>query len=489
MKNRVIQGYSPDSMFLFFEEISAIPRPSGHEEQIGDYLVAFAEKYGLAYIRDTHRNVIIKRPCAPGKENAPTLMLQAHSDMVCALAPGATHDFKREGLHLYLDENNWIRAKNTSLGADDALGMMMLLQALIDPTLNNPPLECVFTAEEETGLIGARMLDTTPLQARYMINLDSGPEGHAIIGCAGGGLVRLTKQFHTVSFEGSVLEIKISGLKSGHSGTCIHLGRANANQVMARILDILIQQYNYHISYLEGGTQDNAIPFQARAELIFENKEQSLAAQNLIEQLHTQLKKEFADDDPELHIQTKLQQDTTAALSIDNTKSFVRLLRLLPNGVTQNSTAFGGYVLSSLNFAVVRLINGSAEFRFYLRSARNSQYNMIFRTLKLLAESESFTVIQEDTYPGWPSQKKSPLCNLAKQGFLKLFGQELIARPFSAGLECGIFLEKMPWLDIISLGSDVDGCHSAEEKMDPASASRLWRLVAYLINNIKDDHL
>jgi len=467
------------SILKFFREISAIPRSSKSEEAIADYLIAFAEKRGLEWYRDDIDNVVIKKPGSPGAENLPPVMLQGHTDMVCEKNAGTNHDFASEGIKL-IQEGNYLRADGTTLGADNGAAVAYMLAALDDNTLVHPPLECVFTVQEEIGLIGAKELDGSVLSSRTMINLDGGLFGTAIVSCAGGLRANLTRKYERVQRDSVyTMNVAVRGLVGGHSGLDIIHGRGNSIKILARILNRILLEYDKaEISKISGGAKDNAIPRESDCNLLFLSGSDRDGACGIISTMEKEIREELRETDPDFRVEVTLLNDTTAgSIGSELTSDLVHLLLLGPNGVLKRSNAAGGFVVASVNLGVIETDTDEIRVTFAPRSSVASIQVDIKNKLKVLASAFGFDVALKSEYPGWSFAANSPIRDAFARSFADLFNKSLNVEAVHAGLECGLFSEKLPGLDAISLGPTILDCHTPQEKLDLETFHQVWALV------------
>lgn len=478
-----LNGCEPKAVLRYFEEISAIPRGSGNEKKISEYLSDFAAAHGLSCEVDAIYNVVIRKAGNCGGETAEPVMLQGHTDMVCEKNHAVRHDFETEGIRL-VREGDFVRADGTTLGADNGIAVAYMLAILADDTLVHPPLECVFTVQEETGLTGAAYLDKTKLRARTMINLDSEEEGVATVSCAGGLRAEWTCPITKETAEGCGLHIAVRGLQGGHSGTDIHLQRGNANKMMARILCGLSEQVPFRLSSLHGGNRDNAIARECDAEIVTEREADSVRAQTWLAEKTAQLQEEFCPTEPKFGVQVRQTEQITSAISTEQTARLVRLLYLAPDGVQKKDMRHDGFVVSSVNLGVVRLED--SRFRAVLapRSSVKALQEETKRQLHVLGETFGCSTIYKAEYPGWQYASQSPIRDVFCKVYRKLFSEELKVESIHAGLECGLFVDAMEGLDAIAVGPTLYGCHTPEERMDLRSCANVWHLLLAVLEEL-----
>ncbi len=479
-----INGYKPEQLFHFFEEISAIPRESGNEKGISDYLVNFAEERGLWYHRDAHCNVIIKKEGMGDAKNLPPVMLQGHTDMVCEKNADTIHDFSKEGLHL-LVKDGMLTADGTTLGADNGVAVALMLMVLSEETIAHPPLECVFTSEEEVGLNGAKTLDKSLLQARTMINLDSEEEGLATVGCAGGVRIELTKHIKREPAAGTLLNLSIRGLLGGHSGSDIHKERQNANCLMARLCCRLIDSTQARLVSFSGGNKDNAIPRECDASLICRTEEDANKAQALFQSMRGQFQAEILTAEPDFSCTLDVIKDSNAqALSAEDTRAFLLTSYLAPNGVQKRNPNIDGFVIASSNLGVARTGEETLTLVFSPRSSQTSLMEDLKFHFRLLAENFGFSADFSGEYPGWEYQEQSHIRKICQKSYEELFGAPLKIEALHAGLECGLFSEALPGLDAIAVGPDIYDCHTPQESLPLDSVERFYRFLKDVLQRL-----
>lgn len=470
-----VKGRHPAAMFRYFEDISAIPRGSGSEKAVSDAVCRFAEEHGLPWHQDALYNVVVKKPASTGCEMLPAVMLQGHLDMVCEKNAGCLHDFEKDGLKLQV-RDGFLLAQGTTLGGDNGIAVAMMLAVLADDSLRHPPLECVFTVQEEIGLIGAAKLDGSLLTARTMINLDSEEEGVATVSCAGGLRMQLDRAADwKPSAGGFGLRVRIGGLPGGHSGVDIHLERTNANKLLGRVLAGLDTPFG--IASAHGGSKDNAIPRESEALLVFNSKTERDAAESELARLLEALQEELLPAEPRFSLMWEHAKLPERMLDADTSSALVRLLNLAPNGVLSRNMKQGGFVVSSVNLGVVLTTQTGVSAVFAPRSSIGFQQEEIKRRLALLARTLGFTVSCSGEYPGWSYAEHSPIREQFAKSYQKLFGKELKIEAIHAGLECGLFQAKLPGLDAIAVGPTILDCHTPEERLDLGSCERTWRLI------------
>lgn len=473
-------------VFSIFHEICKIPRESGHEENIIAYLEQFAASRGLNCQRDKAGNVLITKPGTQGMENAPTVILQSHSDMVCEKNSGIEHDFRKDPIKV-TEENGWLIAKETTLGADCGIGVAAQLAILDSDTLVHGPIEALFTTEEETGLTGAKSLEPGFLKGSILINLDSEDEGELFIGCAGGIDTTGRFRYGTKRCRAGLKFMKfgIFGATGGHSGDDIEKNRANANQIILRFLYEAYSRFEIYLCEIDGGNKRNAIAREAFAVIGVDPSDADGVAE-IFERIVSEVKTEHAVSDPELF--GKTGNSTPYEECIDN-ETFPKLLCALyamPHGVLAMSQDIPGFVETSTNLASIKMesegvIKVATSQRSSITSARNNAAKRIEAILKLAGAD----VTHETDYPGWKPNPDSKILKITESTYKELFPNKPVVRAIHAGLECGILIDKFPHLDIISFGPTVKGAHAPGEKLEIASVEKFWRLLVEVLKKLK----
>lgn len=478
----IINGRHPQSVFRFFEEISAIPRGSYHEGEIASYLERFAAERGLECYRDAVHNVFIKAPATKGMELLPPLMLQGHTDMVCEKNRDVEHDFEKDPLQLYLD-GKYLRARGTTLGADNGIAVAMML-ALLDGELeSHPAYECLFTSAEETGLDGANSFDYRLVSAPRMINLDNEDQDVVTAGCAGGLRSDLTLCYDSVPFKGTCVSVEINGLMGGHSGVNINSGRANANKLMGRILATLRQELgDVCLVSLTGGSKDNAIPRECRACLAVSDAD---AAIDCITEQAERIAEELSAEDRGFCVTCQTEADEATMMSAEQSARAISVLACVGNGVFEMSKQVKGLVEYSRNLGVIKHREGALTLVFSTRSSIENQLDASIRELDLLAELAGFQTKHHSRYPGWSYASNSPLRDRYLETYRRIMGKEAQVDIIHAGLECGVISSYLPDLDMISIGPNMTDVHSPDEALDLDSVETFWKLLTELISTLE----
>lgn len=465
----------PAVVFHYFEEVCQVPRPSKKEEKIRAYLLEFAKKHGLAAKTDEAGNVLIEKPASAGKENLKTVVLQSHMDMVCEKNKDTEHNFETDPIQTYVD-GEWLRAKGTTLGADNGIGIATQLAVLASEDIEHGPIQCLFTVDEETGLTGAFALKEGFMNGDILINLDSEDEGELFIGCAGGA--GTTAQFPcpmTVAPEGYFFfRVAVKGLTGGHSGDDINKNRANANKLLNRFLVQLMEKYDLRLCEIDGGNLHNAIPREAHAVCAVPMKDKESVRVDLNVYL-SEVENEFAVTEPNLVMELESESPRAEVMEQEAMKKSLLSFYAVHNGVYAMSQDIPGLVETSSNLASVKQRDGKivvvTSQRSSILSSRKDMSQMVAAAF-LLGGAE---VTTGDGYPGWKPNPNSEVLQIAVESYKRLFATEPKIKAIHAGLECGLFLEKYPSLDMVSFGPTLRGVHSPDERMLIPTVDKFWR--------------
>lgn len=480
------KGFKYRGLIDYFERISAIPRPSFSEEKIAEYICDFAKARGLFYIRDSYNNVFVRLPASEGREGEDALLLQGHTDMVCEKNADVEHDFYTEGIDLYESEG-YIRARGTTLGADNGVAVAIMLYILDGAEGNigsHPTIECLFTATEEKGLIGAAGFDYSAVTATRMINMDSADDSEIIVGCAGGERSELELSLDTELVSLPCAKISVRGLFGGHSGEDINKGRANANKIMGRALNSLAQKYDFNLVSLFGGSKDNAIPRECEAVIASGDIENISKGVSL---LCEEIKAELSGEDFDFSLSVSPAEGTAGVVfSAKATKKLIFVIATIPDGVLRMSSELSSMVEFSRNLGIIEAEAKSkkVELVFMTRSAKQSQIKASREQIEAYAALLCGSVKVASSYPGWDGSANSPLCRLYKESYKECFGGECRVSVIHAGLECAIIKKLCPALDIISSGAIVLDLHSPDESLNIASFERFFTVIKTLIEKI-----
>lgn len=475
----VLDELQPQRVFYYFEEICKIPHGSYHVEDLAKYIVTVAKSLNLLVKEDKYHNILIKKPASPGYENAPAIILQGHMDMVCEKEDGVQHDFLVDGLMLEKNEE-YVYAAGTTLGGDDGIALAYGLAILEDNTLKHPPLEVLFTSEEEVGMNGAIGFDISSVSGNYLINLDSEEEGIVLISSAGGESVTLSK---TVAYEepkGVAYQLMVSGLAGGHSGADIHLGKANANVLLARVLSDLSEEYEIRIANIHGGSKHNAIPQQAEC-IVYLKGDNAWKGMELVKEAQQLFQKEYEKVESSIKVTLCLLKEAQCkAYSMEFSKELIELLYIVPDGVYAMSNDMQGLVESSENFAVISEEKEQISLLFSLRSQNTKGLEQMKKELQQISEKTDFKMTLDSWYPSWEYEPNSKLRELLLSCYEEQYHKKMRVEAIHAGLECGILASKKK-LDIISIGPDILGIHTPRERLNIASTKRTYELLVSLL--------
>lgn len=486
MNNNVLKDLKPNVVFKYFEEITQIPRGSGNEKGISDYLVAFAKEHNLEVIQDKALNVIIKKPGTKGYENAPVVILQGHMDMVNEKNQNTVHDFNKDPLMLRI-EGDMIYATGTTLGADNGIAMAYALAILASEDIPHPPIEVLMTTDEETGMSGAMALNPEDLNGRILINMDSEEEGKLLVSCSGGVRATATLPITWEPIEeGKVIcAARIRGLKGGHSGMEIHKGRGNSNKVMARFLFNVFNEVDMGLCSLNGGAKSNAIPREADAVLVVKPEDVE-TIKHLAEKWNGILKNEFKVSDPDVNVQVEVIADRyEKKFSKETTKKALQLLRLIPNGIQTMSMEIKDLVQSSTNLGVVTTAANEIHYDSAIRSSIRSLKLDIVNQSKMAAEVIGATFETQSDYPDWQYDASSKIRKVFEKVYKDLTGNDAEIVAIHAGVECGLFKEKFGEIDMISFGPNLYDVHTPDEHISISSTERMWDYLLAVLKEIK----
>lgn len=461
------------SPLKFFEEFSKIPRGSGDTGAIADYLVDFAKKRNLFVYRDESDNVVIRKKATKGYEKRPTVIFQGHTDMVAEKAQNVNIDMQKEGLRLYRD-GDFLRAEGTTLGADDGVALAYALAVLDSHEIEHPEFEAVFTSDEEVGLLGATALDASVIKGRMLINIDSDEEGIFTSGCAGGARVDITKPITRKAERTMLCSLSLTGLRGGHSGVEIDKQRENAIRVLVQVLSRLD---NVEISEITGGNADNAIPRDAIA--IFKTSSNVIGVTEAL----NSIKSEMLQNEPSARFDFKRSYGNAAFLSREDSATLLSLILSLPNGVTRMSEDIEGLVETSLNLGIVRTEGDNLELTVSVRSAVGEEKRKLIEKIKEISTLHSASVSVRGEYPAWEYRKESHLRDVMCRVYREKYGKDARVVTIHAGLECGIFSDKIEGLDCVSIGPDNYDIHTPDERLSLSSFTRVWEYLILVLKN------
>ncbi|HDL8275408.1 TPA: beta-Ala-His dipeptidase [Yersinia enterocolitica] len=477
---------SPQPLWDIFAKICSIPHPSYHEEALAQHIMTWAKEKGLHAERDKVGNILLRKPATKGMENRKPVALQAHLDMVPQKNNDTVHDFTKDPIQPYID-GEWVKARGTTLGADNGIGMASALAVLSDDSVEHGPLEVLLTMTEEAGMDGAFGLQPNWLQADILINTDSEQEGEIYMGCAGGidFITTLALNREAIPAGYQTLKLTIKGLKGGHSGADIHLGLGNANKLLARFLFDHAKELDLRVLDLNGGTLRNAIPREGSVTLaIAADKVDQL--KSLSQEYLATLQNELAAVEKNLTVLLEPVATDAKALTKDTQQRLIALLNATPNGVIRMSDAVKGVVETSLNVGVVTMNENEAEIICLIRSLIDSGKDYVVGMLTAIGQLAGAKTSPKGGYPGWQPDPSSPVMALVRETYQKLFNKTPNIMVIHAGLECGLFKKPYPDMDMVSIGPTMTGPHSPDEQVHIESVGQYWQLLTALLKAIPE---
>jgi len=478
----ILNQYEPAKVLHYFEELTKIPRGSGNEKAVSDYLKKFAEDRNLEVIQDEILNIIIKKPGTPGYENSKPVIIQGHMDMVDEKNNDTVHDFKKDPLKLRIVDDH-LYATGTTLGADNGIAVAYALAILDSADIPHPPLEVLITVEEETGMVGASYVDGSHFEGRMLINIDSEEEGSFLVSCAGGARQTIKLPLQYTAAEGVSYRLSITGLKGGHSGMDIIKERGNSNILLGRAMHMLHEKFDFLITGLHGGSKNNAIPREAEAILIFSGNLEGLLEE--VAKIETALGNEIETQDDDFNITFSKTDTPENCYDKETTRKAIGLLFTLPNGVISMSQDISGLVETSLNLGVLHEEENELYFDFAVRSSVGSRKEMVLDKVKAIGEAFGASAEITSSYPEWTYAKESNL----RDTFIKVYEEKYGVMPkieaIHAGLECGILSGRIEGLDMISLGPNLFDVHTPDEHMDLKSVKNVYEFLLDALKNLK----
>lgn len=480
----VLSHLEPKEVFKYFEEICSIPHGSGNVKQISDYLVKFAEDHNIKYRQDELFNVVMWKDATPGYEDSETVVLQGHIDMVAVKDADCDKDLEKDGLDLEID-GDFVTAKGTSLGGDNGIAVAYSLALLADDTIAHPALEVIFTSDEETGMYGADFLDVSDIKGRLFINMDSEEEGIFLVSCAGGVSVEARIPYTTEPITASIVEIKLDQFEGGHSGVEIHKGRVNTNNAMGRILLNVFQNVGMRLVTINGGEKDNVIANMTEAAIAV-LPETVDKVKEIIQNTFNEIKEEHAVTDPNANLTLNVMEGQLIETFSDGaTLATIIALVNVPAGVQRMNPSIEGLVQTSLNMGILRTEEKNVMMSFAVRSSSVSEKMYVVEKIKSLVEIFGGNVKEQGSYPGWEFKPDSKIRDIMVAAYKECTGKEALVEGIHAGLECGLFAEKMPGLDAVSFGPDMEHVHSTREKLSISSTERTWKLLIKALEMLK----
>ncbi len=499
----VLKEFKPAEVWKYFEKICEIPHGSSNTKMISDYCVEFAKEHNLRYIQDKSNNVIIFKDGTTGYENSQPVIIQGHLDMVCEKENDCLIDMEKEGLELIVD-GDMLKAVKTTLGGDDGIAIAYALAILDSTDITHPPIEAVFTVDEEIGMLGAADIDCSELKGNIMLNLDSEDEGHLLVSCAGGATAtcHVPVRYETVSDVNvnKIMKLTITGLNGGHSGVEIDKERANANRIMGRVLDAINVKYGCRIISAAGGLKDNAIPRECVAEIVISDKDFD-KIDSLVAEYNDILKNEYKNTDKDITVLFKTNNDSNIksindsdnsgnnveVMDTDSTKKVIAALVNLPGGIQRMSTDIKGLVQTSLNMGILKTVKDNSEvsMSFSVRSSIGSEKQELIDRMDCLMRVLGGSVTCVGEYPAWEYKKDSTLRNLMIDIYKEQYGEEPIVEAIHAGVECGLFAGKIKDLDCVSFGPDILDIHTTSERMSISSVERTWKYILEILKRLR----
>ena len=484
MSQRKLENLKPERVFYYFEEICAIPHGSRNTAQISEYVCNVATSLGYEAKMDSLGNVIVIKEATKGYENSKTVMLQGHLDMVCEKNQELKFDFKTEPLPISVMDDE-VFSRGTTLGGDDGIAVAYILAILEDKTLEHPRLECVFTVDEEIGMLGATGIDLSDMKAGFLINIDSEDEGQFLTSCAGGVTSKCCVAVRRTKVTGVKYNMVVCGLKGGHSGTEIDKYRGNANIIMGRLLHFLGQKHSFSIVSLQGGLMDNAIPRESNCEILIDENECDIF-ENWMDEFESVIRNEFRANESNIQIYCENKGKTTeSALSKKTQERVIFLLNTVPDGVQKMSMEIPGLVQTSLNFGIMRLSKDMFTLTAAVRSSIGSEKKYITDKLKYLTETIGGVYEERGEYPAWEFKEDSILREVMVKTYRDMFGKEAQVLGIHAGLECGIIAQKIPGIDVVSFGPDIMDIHTPKERLSVPSTQRMYSLLIEVLKRLK----
>ena len=484
-----LDSLQPSKVFNFFEEIAAIPHGSKNTKLISDYVVSVAKRHNLKYIQDDSNNVVVyKDACFAGTDvsdanDMDTVILQGHLDMVCEKTDDSDFDFSCEGLRLYV-EDGYLKAEGTTLGGDDGIAVAYMLALMDSDDIPHPPLELVFTVDEEIGMLGAQAFDMSTLSGKKLLNIDSEEEGHLLVSCAGGATATLHFPILRRGAQGDKYRIVVSGLKGGHSGVEIDKGRANADIVLGKLLQsIFFVDDTMRVITVRGGLKDNAIPVKAEAFIVSKNETE---VKTEVSRFLEEYRESYKDADPDLSISIEKVNVNSDVYPLDEAAnlSFVMAYGSLPNGVIKMSEDIEGLVQTSLNLGIMDTFSEEITLSFSVRSSVNKEKEALIDELAAIVQSAGGTMTVEGEYPAWEYKEESKLRDVMTAKYEEMFQEKMVVEAIHAGVECGLFVDSIEGLEAVSFGPNIYDIHTPKERLDIASTERTWNFILEVLKDL-----
>lgn len=481
-----ITNLKPECVWKNFHALTQVPRPSGHLEKVQQFLLDFAKNAGVEAFKDPAGNIVMRKPATPGMENRKGVIMQAHMDMVPQKSKESTHNFETDPIEAWVD-GEWVKARNTTLGADDGIGVAAIMAVMEDKTLVHGPIEGLITADEETGMYGANDLPAGQMHGAILLNLDSETWGQFCIGSAGGVDVTATLEYKEVATDSTdaAVRVVLKGLKGGHSGLEIHLGRANANKLMVRFVRDAVAELDARLATWHGGNMRNAIPFECETVLTLP-KENVEELKNMVEEYRVLFNDEFAGIENEIHFFVEEVETPATEVPEDIQDNLIDAIYGCHNGVMRMIPSFPSVVETSSNLAIIEIGEGKANFKILARGSRESYKEYIVNTLQSTFNMAGMRVETSGDYCGWDPNTKSEILHLITTKYKELFDKEAQVVVDHAGLECSIILGKYPQLDVVSFGPTIRSPHTTNERCLIESIEPFWTLLTKTLENIPE---
>ena len=482
-----IANLQPSCIWRNFDALTKVPRPSGHLEKVQQFLLDFAKRVGVEAFIDEGNNIVMKKPATPGMERRKVVLMQAHMDMVPQKSPESNHNFETDPIETYIDGEGWVRAKGTTLGADNGLGVAAIMAVMEATDLQHGPVEGLITADEETGMFGANDLPKGELNGDIMLNLDSEMWGKFVIGSAGGVDVDTTLDYKEVETdpEDAALKVTLKGLRGGHSGLEIHEGRANANKLMVRFVREAIETCEARLVSWNGGNMRNAIPFKAEVVLTMP-KENVEAVKALVDDWKADFEDEYKYIEENIEFFAEKVKTPKTEVPVEIQDNLIDAIYACHNGVVRMIPAYPDVVETSSNLAIIKIENGEAAFKILVRSSREDMKDYAVKTLESCFNMAGMKVEASGSYGGWDPNPNSEILNMLKRIYKEQNGKETIVQVDHAGLECSVILEKYPNMDVVSLGPTLLSPHTTNERCQISTVEPFWKLLKQVLIEVPE---
>ena len=482
-----IANLQPSCIWRNFDALTKVPRPSGHLKKVQQFLLDFAKRVGVEAFIDEGNNIVMKKPATPGMERRKVVLMQAHMDMVPQKSPESNHNFETDPIETYIDGEGWVRAKGTTLGADNGLGVAAIMAVMEATDLQHGPVEGLITADEETGMFGANDLPKGELNGDIMLNLDSEMWGKFVIGSAGGVDVDTTLDYKEVETdpEDAALKVTLKGLRGGHSGLEIHEGRANANKLMVRFVREAIETCEARLVSWNGGNMRNAIPFKAEVVLTMP-KENVEAVKALVDDWKADFEDEYKYIEENIEFFAEKVETPRTEVPVEIQDNLIDAIYACHNGVVRMIPAYPDVVETSSNLAIIKIENGKAAFKILVRSSREDMKDYAVKTLESCFNMAGMKVEASGSYGGWDPNPNSEILNMLKRIYKEQNGKEAIVQVDHAGLECSVILEKYPNMDVVSLGPTLLSPHTTNERCQISTVEPFWKLLKQVLIEVPE---